>query len=277
MTGGFASGRPGPIADEDLHAFIDGELGAADTRAMQAALQADAALAARAAAFTADKHALAALYAPIAEAPIPHAWRARIEAATAPAMPRFHTSPSPLSHRALLHRPLLHRALVHRPVWRGTALALAAAVALFALASLLRPAPADTILADAAAARRDEIPALIRLTGAALADPAARSSALRHATGLPVSAPDLLAQHWHLVELETYAHAAALRYRSDTAQSLTLYIRRSAGPPRFDLLRDGTLRTCIWQDEVVGAVMTGDMTAGQMMRVASAAYLALNL
>jgi len=34
---------------------------------------------------------------------------------------------------------------------------------------------------------------------------------------------------------------------------------------------------CLWQDEVVGAVMMGEMSAGQMMRVAGAAYAALNL
>jgi len=58
---------------------------------------------------------------------------------------------------------------------------------------------------------------------------------------------------------------------------LTLFVRRSDGVPRFELLKSGTLRTCIWQDEVVGAVMMGEMSAGQMMRVASAAYLALDL
>jgi anti-sigma factor RsiW len=58
---------------------------------------------------------------------------------------------------------------------------------------------------------------------------------------------------------------------------LTIYVRKSDGDARFDLLRRGKLRVCIWQDEVVSAVMTGDMSAGEMMRVASAAYSSLDL
>jgi hypothetical protein len=47
-----------------------------------------------------------------------------------------------------------------------------------------------------------------------------------------------------------------------------MFVRSSTGMPRFDLSKDGKVRVCIWQDEVVGAVIMGDMTAGQMMRVA---------
>ena len=46
---------------------------------------------------------------------------------------------------------------------------------------------------------------------------------------------------------------------------------------RFDLLRHGSTRVCIWQDNVVGAVVIAPMSAGEMMRVASSAYTALNL
>jgi hypothetical protein len=56
-----------------------------------------------------------------------------------------------------------------------------------------------------------------------------------------------------------------------------MYVRPSAGAPRFDLLRSGKLRVCVWQDDVVGAVIVGDMPAGQMMRVAGAAYSDLDM
>ena len=59
------------------------------------------------------------------------------------------------------------------------------------------------------------------------------------------------------------------------AYSIT--VRKSAGAARFDLLRRGSLRVCIWQDDVVGAVITGQMSAGAMMRVASRAYADLDL
>jgi anti-sigma factor RsiW len=253
------SARP-DMSDEDLHALIDGELSPAHARLVHDALRADPALAARAEAFAADKRALAAAYAPVADAPLPTAWLARIEAATAPIVPV-----ASLARRDARRR----RALF--------SLAMAACLAIIAFVTLLRPQPHDPILAEAAAARRDVTQPVLRLAGAALLDESTRDAALRRAVGLALRAPDLSALHWRLTELETYPHAAALRYRSDTGQALTVYVRPSAGPPRFDLLKDGKIRTCIWQDEVVGAVMMGDMSAGQMMRVASAAYLSLNL
>ena len=71
--------------------------------------------------------------------------------------------------------------------------------------------------------------------------------------------------------------AAGLVYRSTQAGELTIYVRKSSGQSRFDLLRRGRLRVCIWQDDVVGAVMTGEMSAGLMMRIASRAYGDLDL
>ncbi len=117
--------------------------------------------------------------------------------------------------------------------------------------------------------------AVTRLTGAALADASASDAAVARAVGLRLRAPDLAHLGWTLIEIDTYSRAAALRYRSGDGTVLTLFVRPSTGAPRFDLLRKGALRVCIWQDEVVGAVMMGDLTAGQMMRVAGAAYAAL--
>jgi anti-sigma factor RsiW len=251
---------PTRMSDEDLNALIDGELSPAHARPVHDALRADASLKARADALAADKRALAALYAPIADAPIPTAWLARIEAATAPIVPVA----------SLARRDVRRRRAVF-------SLAMAACLAIIALVTLLRPQNHGSILAEATAARRDLTHPILRLAGPALLDEGGRDAALRHAVGLAVRAPDLTALHWRLTELETYPHAAALRYRNDTGQALTVYVRPSAGPPRFDLLKDGKIRTCVWQDEVVGAVMMGDMSAGQMMRVASAAYLSLNL
>ena len=54
-------------------------------------------------------------------------------------------------------------------------------------------------------------------------------------------------------------------------------MRASDGTVRFDLLRRGRARVCVWQDDVVGVVIIAPMSAGEMMRVASGAYAALNL
>ncbi len=258
--------EPRTVREDDLHALIDGALPPGEAARVQAALAADPALTAQAAAFAADRLALAAAYRPIGQEPVPEAWIARIRHATE-GLPARRVPATASPHR-----------IPRRPVWRAMALAACLVFAVGGL-SLLRHvnAPQETILTQAEAARRATGAVVARLTGAGLADAGVRDAMLTRATGLKLHAPDLARLGWRLAELDTYPQAAALRYRADDGRALTLYVRRSDGTPRFDLLRNGALRTCIWQDEVVGAVMMGDMSAGQMMRVASAAYVALNL
>lgn len=37
------------------------------------------------------------------------------------------------------------------------------------------------------------------------------------------------------------------------------------------------MQICIWQDEVIGSVMLGEMSAGEMARLASLAYSELSV
>ena len=135
----------------------------------------------------------------------------------------------------------------------------------------------DILLQEAEAARNGALPALAHFAGAALPNAQMQNALLSKATGLPVKSPDLRRLGWRLVSLDTYGGAAALHYVNAQAQDLSVYVRRSAGSPRFDILKIGQTRACVWQDEVVGAVMMGEMSAGQMMRVAGAAYADLDL
>ncbi len=236
-----------PIADEELHAFIDGELTPDRAAAVQAALAAEPALAARVASYRADQAALRALFGPVAERPLPDAWRTRIASHSAPRRPAY---------------------------WR---MGIAAGVMLALLGSggvlLLRGG--DMVLAEAQAARDGTLPAT-RVIDAPEQNGA--DATLQATLGLPVRAPDLRKLGYRLVAVDFYrGPAAGLVYRNAQAVDLTIYVRKSAGDARFDLLRRGKLRVCIWQDEVVSAVMTGDMSAGEMMRVASAAYASLDL
>jgi anti-sigma factor RsiW len=250
--------RPGQtIPEEELHAFIDGELPSGRTGVVAAAVAADPGLAARVAAFAADKAALAAAYRQVGGEAVPASWIARIERATAPKG-------------------------VRRSVWPRARWAVGLAACLVLAvggATVLYQSQRDdrSILAQAEAARLEQSPALSRLTGAALVDARLRDAVLAHAVGLHLRAPDLAHLGWQLTELDTYPEAAALRYRAANGGSLTMFVRRSTGTPRFDLLKTARVRVCVWQDEVVGAVIMGEMSAGQMMRVAGAAYAALNL
>jgi anti-sigma factor RsiW len=247
-----------PIREEDLHAFIDGELPADRAAMVATALEADPILAARVAAFTADKAALAAAFRPIGQQSVPPSWIALIERAAA----------APTTAR---------RRVLPRARW---AVGLAACLVL-ALGGVVlleqRGPPEGSILAQAEAARQELTLPLARLTGEALADVPSRDAELTRAVGLKLRAPDLAHLGWTLVEIDMYAKAAALRYRAEGDRTLTLFVRPSTGAPRFDLFETGAVRVCLWQDEVVGAVMMGEMSAGQMMRVAGAAYAALNL
>jgi anti-sigma factor RsiW len=247
-----------PIREEELHAFIDGELPADRTAAVAAALEADPILAARVAAFAADKAALAAAFRPIGQQPVPTSWIALIQ-------------------QAATHAPTARRRV--RP-WARWAVGLAACL-LLVLGGVAwleqRGPPEGSILVQAEAARQERTPALGRLTGAALADVSSRDGELTYAVGLKLRAPDLTRLGWTLVEIDIYEKAAALRYQAEGGHNLTLFVRPSTGAPRFDLFETGAVRVCLWQDEVVGAVMMGEMSAGQMMRVAGAAYAALNL
>lgn len=247
--------QPGPIAEAELHAFIDGELPADRAAAVQAALEAEPALAARVAAWRADQLRMQALFGAIAERPLPQAWLSRIESHGAPR----------------------RRARLVRPAYGRMAMAAALVLALLGGGTILLQHRGDTILAEAAGARDGTLAPNGVITGSRLAQ-AGTDRVLQAALGLNVRPPDLAKFGYRLVTVDLYrGPAAGLVYRNAQAAELTIYVRKSAGDARFDLLRRGKLRVCIWQDDVVSAVMTADMSAGEMMRVASAAYSSLDM
>ncbi len=247
----FNAGANG-LDDTDLHAFIDGELPPARMAEIAALITADPTLAARVDAFRADKLMLAALFAPVAHAPVPAAWIATIETATSPRAisPWRRISPQVLALAAMLVIALLSGMYIGGHIGGDPAL-------------------------DAAFAARDTSSAALEsFAGNDLAMKAAA-----HKAGLAATphAPNLARFGYRLASVDRYPHALSLRYVRAEGAPLTIYLRASPGEARFDiLLRDG-LRVCIWQDDVVSAVMVGKMSAGEMMRLASAAYSSLNL
>jgi anti-sigma factor RsiW len=264
MTGIF-------VSEEELHAYIDGELPAARVKVITRALALDPGEAARVAAFRRDRDRLAAAFAPLAAAPLPDAWLRRIEAAVAPQGDSDNVV-TMRSRQPAQSTPM--RTFLTRP---ARAWAIAACLALMLGAGYFAVPRGDTILAEAEAARHGTLPASAHFAGSALPSPETQRTLLSAATGLKINPPDLRRLGWSLVSLDTYRGAGALHYRNAQGQALSVYVRRSGGRPRFDILKLGTTRICVWQDEVVGAVMMGDMSAGQMMRVAGAAYADLDL
>jgi anti-sigma factor RsiW len=244
------------IRDEILHAFIDGELPEQEREQIEAAVGGDADLSTRAAQFRADKARLADAYGAVAELPLPAKWIEMIE-----------------------QRP--HTARRFIPVQTIAAIAAALLVLVGGPILYRQSTPhEEAIVEEALAARSDALPARQVIAVQAAAQATAASQTIQHALDMPVKAPDLSRMGYTLVGVRTYdrggsGKAVELLYRSGGNRSFALYVRKPSGPPRFDQYKQGNLRVCIWQDDVIGTVMTGEMSAAEMQRLASLAYTGL--
>jgi len=244
------------IREEDLHAYIDGELDAVERARIEGIVEGNAWLRDRVARYRADKTRLVAVYGNGMGEPLPREWIERIEAATM------------------------------RRRWSAQGLGIAAMAASFVLLfvglftwhSFVQPAAGD-IVADALAARAG-MPApesVVPAEAKALAREARVMTAVLDAR---VKAPDLSRMHYRLIDINVYSgpkRAFELRYASPDGQIFTLYLRRSSGQPRFEQFKQDGLRVCIWQDDVVGMVMAGTMSVAEMQRLAALAYTGVTL
>jgi anti-sigma factor RsiW len=241
------------ITDEDLHALIDGEL-PEDTRAAVAnAVADDADLSRRAALFRTDKARLAEVYGRVADAPLPPRWLELID--RAPSRRRFGFPLQTMAAMAAALMLMIGGALVYRQSTPS----------------------ADPIIQEALAARNDALPASAALSSVPFGTASRTAAASLH---MHVTAPDLSRMGYRLVGMHVYhgmpgGGAVELLYRRGNNGVFALYLRRPSGAPRFDQYKQGSLRVCIWQDDVLGAVMTGEMSAAEMQRLASLAYTGL--
>ena len=238
------SDYPNP-SDEQLHAFIDGAMKVA------AAIQRDPALAARVAAFNADKRLLREAYGPLVEEPIPAAWTAMIADA-----------PLHKDNVVAFKRPTLTRALM----------ALAASVVLmiggWAVYSDMIAGNAEALVTEALAVHAGTKP-----SATVVADSGTALKTLK----VPLKTPDLTKMGYMLAKVEVYGDKSGVKlgYRDKDNKLFTLYLKPSPGTPRFDMLKRGDARICIWQDDVLATIMVGEMSAGEMLRLASLAYAGL--
>lgn len=235
-----------------LQAFLDGELAVEERQAVEDAIAKDPALGIRVAQYRNDKTRLATLYGRLDLGPTPPAWIETIR---------------------------------RGPVRRGPSLrflgAIAAALLVVAVVASyygsLSPAR-ETIVAEAMAARDNALSPRRSVYGPAAI--AAANQMVATALAMPAKAPDLSRLGYRLAGVRVYGDvpggkAVELLYRRADDKLFSLYVRRPTGAARFDQFREGRLRVCIWQDEVLGAVMAGEMSAAEMQRLASLAYSGL--
>jgi anti-sigma factor RsiW len=249
------SGRA-EIGDEELSAYLDGEFDAARQDEIARLIQSDPALAERVAAMQSDMRFLRELYAPIVAQPLPPSWRARIE-----------------SHG---------RGRTIRVYGSIAAMAATIVLAAICLPLVMRfwPSPqGPDIIADALAAQSGSVAPQASLATAAR-DVA--SSVISQALAMRLKAPDLSRMGYSLEAVKIYAgtrgnQPVELVYRNAQNDAFSLYLHRPVGAPRFDQFKRGGERVCIWQDDVLGTVMVGEMSAPEMQRLASLSYTGLTL
>lgn len=228
-----------PLPEEDLHAFIDGELDEARAAAVAARIAADPALAEKVAAYQADKALLAAHYGPLIAQPVP------------------------LSMTAAIQRK---RGQPVRINFRRFALAASVLIALVATLGYRLLLPGSVV--DTAVAVHGG-----QMAGEALTADAAHISEI---LGLTLKLPDLTKAGYTLADVAVVpngrAKAVKIAYRSASGAPFTLYLQKSPGREQFEITKRGDVLVCLWQDDVLSTVMVGKMAAAEMLRVASLAY-----
>jgi anti-sigma factor RsiW len=241
------------IREEDLHAYIDGEVDAAELARIEGMVEANAYLRERVSRYRADKARLVAIYGGGVSEALPQEWLDRIETATAPRRWRVQS-------------------------WAAAAIAASFVlvfVGVFAWRDVAQPTR-DDVVADALAARAGQVhpDAVIPAGGSVPAEARVMTAVL----DARVKAPDLSQVGYQLVDINDYSgpkRSFELRYRAPDGQIFTLYLRHSSGTPRFDQFKREGLRVCIWQDDVVSMVMAGTMSVAEMQRLAAVAYTRL--
>jgi anti-sigma factor RsiW len=246
------------ISEEELHAFIDGELSPADMRRVEAIVNASPELQEQVELFTADKALIHDIYAPLIEHPLPIAV---LEA---------------------LERTRPRRAFFRFPSWRLPASAVAVATLLvvgFLAYPNLIGMGGDPLIAEALAAQNGELRTEQSVSPAALA--MAQDRIAEDTLAKPVKVPNLEKAGYVLKGIAVFAkakseHSLQARYENASGRSFVVYMRSSAGPDRFDMHQRGKTQICVWQNDDLSVVMTGDMSAREMLKVANLTYSDLN-
>ncbi len=245
-----------PIRDEDLIAFRSGALGERAREAMAARIAADPEAQATLAEWDRQDAALAALYGPVAEEPLPEALRARLAAAgTAPR--------------------------------RHPALALAAAVALLAIGAAtgwfaaLSTQPGPPVLTVAESALKAHVTYVAEVVhpievASDQADHLAQWLSKR--LGHEIKAPDFGAEGFRLMGGRLLpgdtTPAALFMYEDDTGRRLTLHVLPEGGTQNsaFQFLSSGQTQGFYWHDTGLSYAVIGDLDRDRLRAIAMAAY-----
>jgi anti-sigma factor RsiW len=250
------------VGEQDLHAFIDGELGSSRAAEVAKLVNSDVVLAARVEALLSDKSQIAQLHKEVSERPLPTKWLEII---------RSRSRQKSLSHSSASKRGIV-----------AIAACLLVLLGMGLIYGRFYASNEDAIIIEALAARQQSMRPQQLFAATVLAEPDKRNEVLTTALDLTLKAPDLSKVGYQLDDIRVFSglpggKAVELSYRDPQNRIFTLYMRHPSSSARVDLLQRDGMRICIWQDDVLGTVMLGEMSAGEMARIASLAYSGLTL
>lgn len=248
------SERPNRIAEEELHAYVDGALSAARAASIEDALREDPALAAQVEAWRRQNEALHALFDPVLREE-PPAW---------------------LCPRTILAR--------RRGPWlRAAAGALLFAVGLgggWALNDALeeRAAGPARLAEESVSAHKVFTVEVRHPVEVAAAEEQHLVAWLSKRLGAPLRAPDLSSQGFALVGGRLLASAgepaAQFMYENAEKARLTLYVRRNGARAEtaFRIVEADGLVACWWRDGPLAFAFVGQLPRDELLRLARLGY-----
>jgi anti-sigma factor RsiW len=247
------------LTDEDLGAFIDGELDEKRDIAIAAVIASSPELSQRVERLILDTDMIARVYGPLIERPIPDAMRQMVTG--------YRPAPEP----ARTSRRFL-------PAAMALAAAIVAAVFVY---PMLSGGGGDPLVAEALAVRSGQVHAERQFAEADISAEAARDGLVQAALAVPVKVPNLEKAGFKLIAISAYPskggrEALQLSYRSRTGVLFTMYMRPTAGGDRFEMSTRRNMQVCVWQNDSLSVVMAGEMPAHEMLKVATATYADLN-
>jgi anti-sigma factor RsiW len=246
--------REPPVTEDELHAYVDGELPADRGAAVARWLALNADDAARVAAWRAQADAIRARYGAIAEEPLPE--RFDLEALSRPARkwPRIAAAAVILAFVFGGGAGWLGRG-----AWEGAA-------------------PAQAVTAEAIDAHRLYVVEVRHPVEVSGADSAHLGQWLSRRIGYTLRAPDLDTAGLKLIggrllPSPSAPAAAFFMYEGSTGERFTIYCRRAKAPESALRYRAaGTVGSFFWVEDDVAFVVSGPADRARLQKVAEAAY-----
>jgi len=247
--------RETPVAEEELHAYVDRELPPERRAAVEAWLAGHTDDAARVAVWRAQADAIRAKYGPIADAPVP----ARFDVNT-------------LARSGARWSRLAAAAVVG-------ALALGAAGGWFGRGAWAGAAPARSVTAEALDAHKLYVVEVRHPVEVPGSESAHLGQWLTRRLGYAVRAPDLDAAGLKLVGgrlLPSYNSgppSGFFMYEATTGERFTLYVRRAAMPQMSLRYRAaGAVGSFVWAEGNIAFVVSGPADQARLKKVAEQVY-----